>query len=107
MAAELLLILVLHYKYFIPGRVAQSVLCLAADTCLTADQGIASSISAWSEFNHELISMAILLPYADSRRAVVSNKRKYVHEVLVTRLVKLAKENVWLEELSIRSDRSC
>ena len=35
---------------------------------------------------------AILLPSADSRRVVVSYKRKYVHEVLVNHLVKLAQE---------------
>ena len=38
--------------------------------------------------------MAILLPSADSRRVVVSYKQKYVHEVLVNRLVKLAQEIV-------------
>ena len=42
----------------IGGRVAQSVLCL------TADSGVASSISAWShtflEIDHEIISRAIL-----------------------------------------------
>ena len=27
-----------------PGRVAQSVTCLATDACLTADQGVTSSI---------------------------------------------------------------
>ena len=27
-----------------PGRVAQSVTCLATDACLTADPGVASSI---------------------------------------------------------------
>ena len=31
-------------------------------------------------------------PSADSRRVVVSYKRKYVQEVLVNRLVKLAQE---------------
>ena len=36
--------------------------------------------------------MAIFLPSADSRRVVVSYKQKYVHEVLVNRLVKLAQE---------------
>ena len=41
------------------------------------------------EIDHGLISTAILLPSADSRRVVVSYKRKYVHEVLVNRLVKL------------------
>ena len=32
---------------------------------------------------------------------VVSYKRKYVHEVLVNVLVKLAQEKVWLGELTI------
>ena len=54
----------------LPGRVAQSVTCLATDACLTADPGVASSIPARShtfvEFDHEIISMVILLPSADS-----------------------------------------
>ena len=45
--------------------------------------------------------MAILLPSADSRRVVVIYKRKYVHKVLVNRLVKPAQEKVWLGELTI------
>ena len=56
-----------------PGRVAQSV------TCLTADPGVVSSTQARShtfvEIDHEIISMAILLPSADSRKVVVSYKR--------------------------------
>ena len=40
-------------------------------------------------------------PSADSRRTVVIYKRKYVHEVLVNPLVKLAQEKVWLGELTI------
>ena len=52
-----------------PGRVAQSVTCLATDACLTADPGVASSIPAWYhtfvEIDHEIISTAILLPSAD------------------------------------------
>ena len=59
-------------------------MCLAADTCLTADPGVASLITALShtfvEIDHEIISTAILLPSADSRRVVVSYKRKYVYE---------------------------
>ena len=43
------------------------------------------------EIDHEIISTTILLPYADPR-LVVSYKRKYVHEVLVYHIVKLAKE---------------
>ena len=54
------------------------------------------------EIDHEIISTAILLPSADSRRVVVSYKRKYVHKVLVTRLVKLAQEKKeWLGELTV------
>ena len=37
------------------------------------------------ELDHEIISTA-----TDSRRVVVSYKQKYMHEVLVNRLVKLA-----------------
>ena len=53
-----------------PGRVAQSVTCLATDACLTADPGVASSIPARShtfvETDREIISTVILLPSADS-----------------------------------------
>ena len=35
-----------NYTHFPPGRVAQSVTCLATDACLTADPGVASSIPA-------------------------------------------------------------
>ena len=41
------------------------------------------------------------------RRVVVSNKQKYVHEVLVNCLCKLAQEKVWLGELTARHDHSC
>ena len=53
----------------LPGRVAQSVTCLATDVCLTADPGVASSIPAryhtFVEIDHEIISTVILLPSAD------------------------------------------
>ena len=52
------------------GRLAQSVKCLATDACLTADPEVASSITAWChtfvEIDHEIISMVILLPFAQS-----------------------------------------
>ena len=52
----------------VPGRVAQSVLCLATDVSLTADPGVARSIPARSytfvEIDHEIISTVILLPSA-------------------------------------------
>ena len=55
--------------------------------CLTADPGVPSLISARSHtfvvIDHEIISTAILLPSADSRRVVVSYKQKYVREVVV------------------------
>ena len=41
------------------------------------------------------------LPLNHSRRVDVSYKRKYVHEVLVNRLFKLAQEKVWLDELTV------
>ena len=53
-----------------PGRVAQSVMCLATDASLTADPGVASLIPARShtfvEIDHEIISTVILLPSAES-----------------------------------------
>ena len=53
-----------------PGRVAQSVTCLATDASLTADPRVASSLPARShtfvEIGHEIISMVILLPSAES-----------------------------------------
>ena len=58
-----------NFQKKIPGRVAQSVTCLATDACLTADPGVASSIPARShtfvEIDHEIISTVILLPSAD------------------------------------------
>ena len=46
-----------------PGRVAQSVTCLATDACLTADPGVASSIPVRShtfvEIDYEMISTVI------------------------------------------------
>ena len=56
--------------YYLPGRVAQSVTCLATDAKLTADPGVASSIPARShtfvEIDHEILSTVILLPSAES-----------------------------------------
>ena len=53
-----------------PGRVAQSVTCLATDASLTADPGVASAIPARShtfvKIDHEIISTVILLPSAEA-----------------------------------------
>ena len=60
----------------LPGSIAQSVMCLTADTCLTANPGVVSSIlgrsHTFEEIEHEILSSDILLPFADSRRVVVS-----------------------------------
>ena len=53
-----------------PGRVAQSVTCLATDASLTADPGVTSLIPARShtfvEIDHEITSTVILFPSAES-----------------------------------------
>ena len=53
-----------------PGRVAQSVMCLATDASLTTDPGVASSIPVWFhtlvEIDHEIISTVSLLLSAES-----------------------------------------
>ena len=64
------------------ARVVQSVMCLTADTCLTADPGVASSIEpvpilSWRFVDHEIISIAILLPSTDSRVTSKSMCTKY------------------------------
>ena len=64
--------LITYYLLLIisPGRVAQSVTCLATDASLIADPGVASSIPArfhtFVEIDHGIISMVILLPSAES-----------------------------------------
>ena len=80
----------------------QSVTCLATDACLTADPGVASSIPAryhtFVEIDHEIISTASADLF---KKVVVSYKRKYVHKLLVNRLLKPAQEKVWLSELTV------
>ena len=67
------------------GLVAQSIIFLTADMCLAANPGVPSSIPArphtFVVIYHEIMSMAIPLPSADSRRVVVSYKQKYVQEL--------------------------
>ena len=76
------------YDHHLADRVAHTVTCPAADTCLTADPGVPSSIPVQShtfvEIDHEIISKVILLPSADSRRVVGSYMGKYVHEISQT-----------------------
>ena len=53
-----------------PVRLAQSVTCLTTDARLTADPGVARLIPVrfrnFVEIDHEIISMVILIPSADS-----------------------------------------
>ena len=53
-----------------PGRVVQSVTCLATDASLTAAPGVARSIPALShtfvEIGDEIIATVVLLPCAES-----------------------------------------
>ena len=58
-------------------------------------------IDTFLKMDHEIISTVIFLPLIHSRRVVVSYKGKYVHELLVDRLFKLAQEKVWLGELIV------
>ena len=58
------------FNQSIQGRLGRLVLCLATDASLIADPGVASLIPARShtfvKIDHEIISMAILLPSAES-----------------------------------------
>ena len=87
---------------WLPGRVAQSVTCLASDASLTADPGVTSSIPArphtFVEIDHEKMSTVILLPSAESFKKGCC---QYVLEVLLNCLFKLAQEKVWLGELTV------
>ena len=71
-----------------PGRVAQSVTCLTADTCLSADPWDAKTIMARSHTSWRSIR-AILVPSADSRRVVFICARNTEN-----RLVNVAQEKV-------------
>ena len=61
--------IILCYFSTSPGRIAQSVTCLATDACLTAIPGVASSITARShtfvEIDHEIIFYGHSPPSAD------------------------------------------
>ena len=59
------------------GKEAQSVACLTADMCLTADPGVVSFYvrsHTFIEIDHEIITTDFLPPSADPRRVVVSYK---------------------------------
>ena len=84
-----------------PGRVAQSVTCLATDAYLTADPGVASSIAVRShvfvEIDHEMISTVILLPSADS----------FIQEGLLSVTSESMCTNYWLTACSSLPRKKC
>ena len=68
--------------------------------------GVTSSIPARShtfvEIDNEIVSTIILLPSAESfKKGCCQLHAKYVHKVLVNCLFELAKEKVWLGELTV------
>ena len=103
-----------RYTQKTPGRVAQSVTCLATDTCLRVWLQIrvwlhiqgsrvrsrSGPILSWRLIMKWFLRSFSSLPLIHSRRVVVSYKRKYVHELLVNRLFKPAQENVCLGKLT-------
>ena len=72
-----------------------SVTCLTEDTCLAADPGDASLILARSHTFEEIDHEKILWPFT-SLPQIQEGLRKYMHNVLVNSIVKLAQEKVWL-----------
>ena len=62
----------------IPGCVAQSVMCLATDACLTADPGVESSITARShtflETDHEIRS-------SRDKACIFPSRHDYKHQI--------------------------
>ena len=95
------------FSLMTPGRVAQSVTCLATDVCLTADPGVASSIPVryhtFVEIDHEIISTVVLLPSADLfKKGCCQLQAKVCARITgLNRLFKPAQEKVWLGELTV------
>ena len=63
---------------------------------------IPARFHTFAEIDHEIISMAILLPSTDSfKKGCCQLQAKYVHKVLVNTFFKLAQEKVWVGELTV------
>ena len=71
------------------GLIAQLVICLFRSRVGEFDPGTSHT---FAEIDHEIVSTTILLPSGDSRRVVVSYKRKYEHKILVNSLVMFVQE---------------
>ena len=99
---------VLYHILVAPGRVEQSITCLATYACLTADPGVASSIPVRShtfvEIDHEIISTVILLPSADSFKKGCCQLQVKVcacTNYWLTTCSSLPRKKVWLGELTV------
>ena len=77
----------------------QSVTCVTADTCLTADPGVASLIQTRShtfvEIDHEIISTDILLPFTDSRRLLSVTSKSMCMKYWLTAKSSWPRKKVW------------
>ena len=91
----------------LPGRVAQSVACLALQMRFWLQiQGSrvrsrSGPILSWRLIMKLFLRSFSSLPLIHWGRVVVYCKRKYVQELLVNRLFKPAQEKVWLGELTV------
>ena len=79
-------------KSFLPGIVSQNLIKMFNINDCFSDSFI-------PQYSYSYISLPTKSDH--SRRVVVSYKRKYVHEVLVNCLFKLAQEKVWLGKLTV------
>ena len=65
---SLMLANVINTRNYVPGRIGQSIMCLTADTCGTANRGVAGLNPARShtlaEIDHEIISINSISIYA-------------------------------------------
>ena len=98
--------IIFQKSWFLSGRVAQLVTCLATDRVWLQIQGSrvrsrSGPILLWRLTMKWFLRSFSSLPLIHSRRVVVSYKRKYLHELLVNRLFKPAQEKVWLGELTV------
>ena len=86
------------------GRVAQLVTCLAADTCLTTDPGVASLIPVryhtFVEIDHEIISTVIPL-IKEGLLSVTSESMCTKYWLTVFKWSSFPRKKVWFGELTV------
>ena len=99
---------ILHNQGRLQTGIAQLVTFLTADTCLTADSGVTSSISAHShtfvETDREMISMVIAsLPLIKEGLVSVTSQSMFTKYSLTACRARssLPRKKVWLGELTV------